>query len=94
MFFIWLPNKSKYTHFEWRYTILLIGLTLTIADFVYFWSLSYQGSLISIISTVRRGSVIVSFSLGALIFKERNIKIKALILVGILAGIGLIIYSS
>jgi transporter family protein len=73
---------------------MLIGITLTVADFIYFWALSQDGSLISIISTVRRGSVIVSFSLGAIIFKEKNIKIKALILAGILAGIGLIIWGS
>jgi transporter family protein len=93
LFFVWFPNRSKYT-FQWRYTILLIGLTLTIADFIYFWAISQEGSLISIISTVRRGSVIVSFSVGAILFREKNIKVKALILAGILAGIGLIILGS
>ena len=73
---------------------MLIGATLTIADFVYFWALSYPGALIAIISTVRRSSVIVSFSLGAIIFKEKNIKHKALILIGILVGIGLIILGN
>jgi transporter family protein len=94
MFFVWYPNRAKFTPFQWRLTIMLIGITLTVADFIYFWALSQDGSLISIISTVRRGSVIVSFSLGAIIFKEKNIKIKALILAGILAGIGLIIWGS
>jgi bacterial/archaeal transporter family protein len=94
MFLIWYPNRAKYSPFQWRYTILLIGLTLTAADFIYFWALSKPGSLISIISTVRRGSVMVSFSVGAVLFKEQNIKIKAFILAGILAGIGLIIWGS
>ncbi len=94
MLFVWIPNRKKYTPFQWRYTIMLIGATLTIADFVYFWALSYPGALIAIISTVRRSSVIVSFSLGAIIFKEKNIKYKALILLGILAGIGLIILGN
>jgi transporter family protein len=94
MLFVWLPNRKKYTPFQWRYTIMLIGATLTIADFVYFWALSYPGALIAIISTVRRSSVIVSFSLGAIIFKEKNIKHKALILIGILVGIGLIILGN
>jgi transporter family protein len=93
MFLVWYPNR-KNTPFQWRYTIILIGLTLTLADFIYFWAISQQGSLISIISTVRRGSVIVSFTVGAIIFREQNIKIKALILAGILAGIGLIIWGS
>jgi bacterial/archaeal transporter family protein len=94
LLFIWLPNHKKYTPFEWRHTIVLIGATLTIADFMYFWALSYPDSLIAIISTVRRSSVIVSFTLGAIIFKEKNIKNKALILLGILAGIGLIILGN
>lgn len=91
LLFVWLPNRKKYAPFQWRYTIMLIGATLTIADFAYFWALSYSGSLIAIISTVRRSSVIVSFTLGAIILKEKNIKYKALALIGILVGIGLII---
>lgn len=89
--FVWLPNRRKYPPFQWRYTIMLIGATLTIADFAYFRALSYPGSLIAILSTVRRSSVIVSFSLGAIILKEKNIKLKGLSLLGILIGIGLII---
>jgi bacterial/archaeal transporter family protein len=88
---IWYPNRNKYTPFQWRWTIPLIGLCLTVADFIYFWALSYPGSLIAIVSTVRRGSVIVSFTLGAIIFKEKNIKRKAIILIGILIGIAIII---
>ncbi len=91
LLFVWLPNRKKYVPFQWRYTIMLIGATLTIADFAYFWALSYPGSLIAIISTVRRSSVIVSFGLGALVLKEKNIKYKGLVLLGILAGIGLIV---
>jgi Predicted membrane protein len=91
LFFIWFPNRKKYAPFQWRYSIILIGLTLTVADFAYFWSLSIPGSLIAIVSTVRRSSVIVSFTLGAIILNEKNIKYKALVLLGILAGIGLII---
>jgi transporter family protein len=91
MLFVWIPNRHKYDKFEWRYTIMLIGATLTLADFIYFWALSYEDSLIAIVSTVRRGSVIVSFAAGAILFKEKNIRYKALILTGILAGIVLII---
>ena len=90
---VWVPNRKDYAPFMWRKTIILIGITLTVADFVYFWSLSYPDSLIAIVSTLRRGGVIVSFTIGALIFKEKNIKHKALVLIGILAGIGLIIWG-
>ena len=91
LLFIWLPNRKQYAPFHWRYTIILIGATLTVADFVYFWALSYPDSLIAIVSTIRRGSIIVSFTLGAILFKEKNIKRKALILLGIIAGIVMII---
>jgi transporter family protein len=90
----WYPKRKKQDAFQWRYTIPLIGITLAIADFVYFYSLSYPGSMISILSTLRRSSVIVSFSIGSLIFKEENLKLKFYILIGILAGILLILWGS
>lgn len=94
LLFIWIPNRARYVAFEWRWSIILIGISLTVADFLYFRALSFQGSLIALVSTVRRGSVIVSFFLGAAIFREKNVKQKALILFGILAGIGLIVWGS
>lgn len=41
---------------------------------------------LSIVSMVRRGSVIVSFMLGALLFHEKNLKAKALDMAPVLAG--------
>ena len=79
-----MKNPPK---FIWRLSIPLIGVILVIADFLYFYALDYPDSLISVVSVVRRGSVIVSFLFGALLFKEKNIKHKAILLVGILAGI-------
>jgi transporter family protein len=90
----WYPYRKKQDAFQWRYTIPLIGLTLTIADFVYFYSLSFPGSMISILSTLRRSSVIVSFALSSLMFKEENLIMKFYILLGILAGIFLILLGS
>jgi transporter family protein len=93
-FFIWYPRRNKTSPFHWRWTIPLIGAVLTLADFAYFWSLSYEGSLISILSALRRSSVIYAFGFGAILFKEVNIKSKALILLGILAGVILIIFGT
>ncbi len=90
----WLPYRKKQDAFQWRKTIPLIGVTLAIADFVYFYSLSYPGSMISILSTLRRSSVIVSFAIGSVLFKEENLKMKFYILIGILAGIVLILMGS
>lgn len=93
LLFLWYPNRKNYTPFQWRWTIPLIGISLTAADFIYFWSLSWPGSLLAIVATVRRGSVIVSFTLGAVVFKEKNIRQKAFLLAGILTGIVLIIFK-
>ncbi|MBP3711011.1 MAG: DMT family transporter [Bacteroidaceae bacterium] len=64
--------------FQWRWSILLISIFLSIADYVYFYSLSLDGALVSVISMVRRSSVLVSFMLGALLFHEKNLRSKAI----------------
>jgi transporter family protein len=94
LMFIWYPTRYRYEKFQWRWSIPLISLCLTLGDFIYFWALSYSDSLIAIVSTIRRGSVIVSFSLGAMLFKEKNVLQKGLILLGILAGIAIIVLST
>ena len=75
---LWLPKRKDSTPFRWRWSILLISIFLSLADYVYFYSLSLDGALISIVSMVRRGSVLVSFMLGALLFHEKNLRSKAI----------------
>lgn len=72
--------------FRWRWSIILVSLFLSAADFVYFYALSLPDSMISIVSMVRRGSVIVSFLCGALFFHEHNLKAKAVDLMLVLLG--------
>lgn len=83
---LWLPKRKTTTPFHWDWTILLISIFLSAADFVYFYALSYEDSMISIVSMVRRGSVIVSFLFGALVFREKNLKSKAVDLLLVLIG--------
>ena len=66
--------------------IIFISIFLCAADFVYFYALSYEDSMISIVSMVRRGSVIVSFLFGAMVFREKNLKSKAIDLILVLIG--------
>ena len=80
-------RKRKNVVFEWRWTILFIGITLVIADYFYFYALSMEGSLIAVIAALRRGSVLVTFILGSILFNEKNLKKKGLYLIGILIGI-------
>ncbi len=83
---LWWPKRKESTPFQWRWTILFITLFLCAADFAYFYALSYQDSMISIVSMVRRSSVIVSFGFGAMVFREKNLRSKAIDLVLILIG--------
>jgi transporter family protein len=46
--------------------------------------------MISVVSLVRRSSVIISFACGAILFKERNLRAKALDLILILIGMAFI----
>jgi len=75
---LWLPTRRRTTPFHWDWCIILISVFLSAADFVYFYSLSLDGAMISIVSMIRRGSVVVSFLFGALALHERNLKAKAL----------------
>ena len=78
------------SRFRWRWSILLISVFLSIADYVYFYSLSLDGALVSVVSMVRRGSVLVSFMLGALLFREKNLRSKAIDLVLVLLSMVLL----
>ena len=74
----WFPRRKKTTPFHWNSAIPLIAVFLVAADYFYYFALSDDSAMISIVSLVRRSSVVVSFSLGALYFKERNLKAKAI----------------
>ena len=83
---LWWPKRSHTTPFHWRWAIIGVSVFLSTADFLYFYSLSNPDAMISIVSMIRRGSVIVSFLFGALFFHEKNLKAKALDLVLMLLG--------
>ena len=72
--------------FRWKWAIVFISIFLSLADFAYFYALSYPDAMISIVSMVRRGSVIVSFLFGAMLFREKNLRAKALDLLLVLLG--------
>ena len=86
MFLLWWPARKRTTPFHWDWAIVFISLFLCAADFVYFYALSLPGAMISIVSMVRRGSVLVSFLFGAVVFHEKNLKAKAFDLALVLLG--------
>ena len=63
--------------FHWSWAIPLISLFLSAADVAYLFALSEADAMISVVSMIRRSSVLVSFTCGAILFHERNLKAKA-----------------
>ena len=79
---------------RWDWTIVLIALLITGADMLYFFSLKEDGALLSVISLIRRCSVIITFALGAALFKEKRIAQKAGVLLLMLAGVTVLMVGS
>ena len=89
-----IMNRTTNSSFRWSWWIPLISLFISMADFAYFYALSDDNALIAVISMIRRGSVIVSFTAGAMLFKEKNLKAKARALALILVGLTLLCWGS
>jgi len=83
---LWWPKHRHTTPFRWDWSIIGISIFLSTADFMYFYSLSLPTAMISIVSMIRRGSVVVSFLCGAMFFHEGNLRAKTLDLVLVLLG--------
>ena len=71
---------------KWTWAIPMISILLSAADLAYFIALSREDSLLSIISMIRRSSVVVSFICGAFLFHEKNLRAKAIDMALILIG--------
>ena len=68
-----------------------MGVLLVVADALYFRALAQPGALVSVVSTLRRTNVVLSFVVGSALFGERNRVPKAVALAGILLGIFFIV---
>ncbi len=90
---IWFPRRRK-DLFHWSWAILGISVFLSAADFLYFYALSLPGAMISIVSMIRRSSVIVSFLFGAAFFHEKNLRAKAFDLILVLLSMVLLFIGS
>ncbi|MBR6371021.1 MAG: DMT family transporter [Bacteroidaceae bacterium] len=94
LFTLWWPTRKSTTPFSWKWSIILISVFLTLADYAYFVSLAQSASMVSIVSMIRRSSVIVSFLCGALLFHEKNLKSKAIDLLLVLLGLFFLLIGS
>lgn len=91
---IWYPRRREEEPFRWSWAIPVIAIALTTADFAYFHALSYPDAMVSVVSMIRRGSVIISFLCAALIFHEKNLRSKAIDLGMIIIGMFLLYLGS
>lgn len=79
----WWPRNE----FHWRWTIPFIALSLLVADYVYFDALRDPEALVSVVSSLRRGSTLVAFAGGIWLFREARGAAKLPAVLGILTGI-------
>ncbi len=90
---VWLPQRAS-EPFTWVCAIPLISLFVSAADFCYYHALDAEGSMVAVVSMIRRSSVVVTFICGALLFGERNLRAKAVDMALILVGMVLLAIGS
>lgn len=90
----YLTDKEHFQPFRWDWHILVISVLITVSDAIYFYSVKDPDALLSVISMIRRSSVLITFLGGALIFKEGQIKDKALDLVLMMVGVALLLFGT
>ena len=83
----WQGRWWQRGQFHWRWSIPCIALSLLVADYIYFSVLQNPASLVSLVMSLRRGSTLVGFAGGLLLFGERNGWQKLPAVLGILVGI-------
>lgn len=87
MFIYWFWFERTVNRFEFRWSIPLIAVFLLLADYFYFVAVADPDALISIISPLRRSSILIAFSYGIWILGEKNWRSKLWCLGILMAGI-------
>lgn len=88
-------TKSRvYQPYRHDWSIVVIAVFIAASDFLYFYSLSRPGSMLAVVSMLRRSSVIVTFVCGALLFREKHLKEKGVALAILLVGMALLVIGS
>ena len=82
----WMRHRSS-AGFEWRWSIPTIAVLLLMSDFLYFMALDQPGAMVSLVSPLRRTSVVIAFVAGIRIYGERNWRPKAVCIASLLVGV-------
>ena len=83
----WKRRWWSRNEFHWRWSIPFIAFSLLVADYIYFSALRDPDSLVAVVMSLRRGSTLVGFAGGLLLFGEKNGLQKIPAVIGILIGI-------
>jgi transporter family protein len=87
---LWYPQRENSTPFSFRFSIILVGALLVIADIAYMTALSNPLAKLALVSSIRRTNVLISFIGGVVLFREGNIRQKLIPFIGIITGLILI----
>lgn len=70
-----------------HWSVVAVGISMVVAEFIYLGALSMDGAMISIMSILRRTNLVVVFMIGALLFREHNPYQKLAAICGVVLGI-------
>jgi transporter family protein len=85
-----IPAVFNRSGFRWRWTMPLTGILLAATDACYFNAIAVPDAQISVLSLIRRSSIVLTFFIGGAIFRERGLRRKAVALAAILIGVVLL----
>ncbi len=84
---IWWRRRKEYP-FEWRWSIVIMAIFVSVADCIYLAGLNQEAAVIVLIPLILNGvRLIISFTYGALCFREKNIRSKIIPLMMVLAAL-------
>ncbi len=77
----------------WRWSIPLVGILLVASDLLYLRALEQEGTMIVLLSALKRSQIFITVFAGGIIFKEKNKRKKMIPLLGVVIGVVLILYA-
>ncbi|MFM7346851.1 MAG: EamA family transporter [Tagaea sp.] len=72
-------------------SIVVIGVTWVAAEYVYFLAYRDPEAMVTLLSVLRRMSLVVSFAYSAAYMGEANLRLKTAMIAGLLAGTGMMV---
>lgn len=85
-------KKIEFKNFTSNLWVVGIGVSIFLADFLYYKSVGYSNASLSVISVVRKLSVFIGVVLACIFLKEKYFVKKILILILMFLGLGVILF--